>query len=142
MLRISVLLLGLLGALPASANGAIEIKEGYAYPPIGTNKVAVGYLSVTNNSEKDDALVSGQSTMAQTVEIHDHIHENGVMRMRQVKSVPLAAGETVVMKSGGLHLMIIGVKESMEVGSMVPVTLTLSSGAQIDAQLEVRARGR
>ena len=50
------------------------------------------------------------------------------MRMRQVKTLEIAPGETVALKPGGLHLMLIGLKRPLQDGE--EISLNLCSGEQ------------
>lgn len=88
-----------------------------------------GYVSITNNSHADDRLVAASAGFAKRVEIHEMIHDNGVMKMRQRDGgVHIPAGETVTLKPGGLHIMFMGLGETMAPGEMREVTLEFASG--------------
>lgn len=91
--------------------------------------VTGGYASITNNGEADDRLVGAAAGFAKKVEIHEMIHDNGVMKMRQRDGgIHIPAGETVMLKPGGLHLMLMGLGETMAPGEMREVTLEFASG--------------
>jgi len=71
--------------------------------------------------------------------------EKDVMRMRAVPALALPAGQTVELKPGGYHVMLMDLKAPVKAGEVVPLTLTLeSAGGQrstLDIQAEVRALG-
>jgi copper(I)-binding protein len=52
---------------------------------------------------------------ANSVEIHEHTHKDGVMRMRQLYELTIKAGESVVLEPGGFHLMVFGIKALPEI---------------------------
>ena len=83
----------------------IVISSARVLPPFPGRDTAAGYMSLTNHSKTDDKLVSVSSPISGAVEIHSHIEENGVMKMRQVPGITLKAGETVELKPGSFHLM-------------------------------------
>jgi len=67
--------------------------------------------------------------------------EDGVMRMRRLEGgVPLPAGETVKLEPGGKHIMLIGLKDRLEDGETVSMTLTFENAGQLDVQASVQAR--
>lgn len=91
--------------------------------------VTGGYVTITNNGHAGDRLVAASAGFAKRVEIHEMIHDNGVMKMRQRSGgVEIPAGETVMLKPGGLHLMLMGLGETMVPGEMRDVTLEFASG--------------
>ncbi len=64
--------------------------------------VTGGYVSITNKGHADDRLVAASAGFAKRVEIHEMIHDNGVMKMRQREGgIHIPAGGTVTLKPGG-----------------------------------------
>jgi len=91
--------------------------------------VTGGYVSITNNGNEADRLVGAKAGFAKRVEIHEMIHDNGIMKMRQRDGgIHIPAGETVMLKPGGLHLMLMGLAETMTPGENREVTLEFASG--------------
>jgi len=86
------------------AKDGIVISQARVLPPFPGKDTAAGYFEITNYGEADK-LVSVTSPVSGTVEIHNHIEENGIMKMRRVDGVDLAKGETLVFKPGSYHLM-------------------------------------
>jgi len=103
------------GEMPHGADGhthaghqmdeGIVISSARILPPFPGRDTAAGYMSITNHSKTDDKLISATSPISGAVEIHNHIEEGGVMKMRQVEGITLKAGETVELKPGSFHLM-------------------------------------
>ena len=88
-----------------------------------------GYVAITNNSDSDDRLVAVSAEFAKRVEIHEMMHDNGVMKMRERDGgIEIPAGETVMLKPGGLHIMFMGLGETMVSGEMREITLEFASG--------------
>jgi len=83
----------------------IVISSARVLPPFPGRDTAAGYMSITNHSKSDDKLVSVTSPISGAVEIHNHIQEDGVMKMRQVDGIEIKAGETIELKPGSFHLM-------------------------------------
>jgi copper(I)-binding protein len=91
----------------AQMRKGIEISSAYVRPPMPGRDIGAGFLDIKNHGA-DDKLISASSPVSDTVEVHNHINENGVMKMRQVEAVDLPKGETVSFKPGSYHLMFYG----------------------------------
>jgi copper(I)-binding protein len=86
-------------------------------------------------------LVSASSPAAGIVEIHEMTMQGDVMRMRAIPGLDLPAGKPVELKPGGLHLMLINLKQPLEPGKTVPVTLVVETGGKresIEVKVPVR----
>ena len=88
-----------------------------------------GYVAITNNSHSDDRLVAVSAGFAKRVELHEMTHDNGVMKMRESDGgIEIPAGETVMLQPGGLHIMFMGLAETMVAGEMREIALEFASG--------------
>lgn len=127
-------------ALPAAAADATAVMVGdpYAYAVPPGQRSTAAYMTLTNDSGQDRAVVAAESPAVESVEIHTHLHEDGMMRMRRVDRLDLPAGEKVALEPGGLHLMLIGLRETLAPGDSVEFTLELDDGSRIPVQAEVR----
>lgn len=92
----------------------------------------VVYMLLHNHSSQADALVGVSSDAAQTGEIHlSQMNANGVMEMTQQESIPLPIDAEVELKPGGYHVMLIGLKQDLNVGDKIIVTLHFMHHADI-----------
>lgn len=107
-----------------------------AVPP--SQKVTGAFMTIKNAGSADHKLVGVASPAAATVELHTHINDNGVMKMRPVKEIEIKAGGEAVLKPGGYHIMLIDLKQPLKEGEQVPVTLKFDDGStlQVDAPVE------
>jgi copper(I)-binding protein len=97
------------------------------------------YMTLNNPSAASDRLISAQTDVAHSVEIHETRMEGDVMRMQQVEDgIETPAGGQVELKPGGLHIMLIGLTRDLNVGDTFPVTLKFASGATLTVEAEVR----
>lgn len=130
-------LLILCGAVSAQALAEVAIDGAYvrAVPPGQPNSAA--FMEVSNKGSADLALVGGSSPVAEVVELHTHTMEGGMMRMRQVEKIDLPAGETVSLKPGGLHVMLIGLKQKLVPDQEVSLTLLFNDGSEVTLQAPV-----
>ena len=137
-LTLSSLTLGLLLAASVAAAEGIAIDDPYARAvPPGQPNSAV-FMGITNATGSDRALVSAESGASEVVELHTHTMEEGMMKMRKVDKIDLPAGETVALAPGGLHVMLIGLKDQLAPGGEVAVKLTFDDGTSADITAPVR----
>ena len=121
----------------AFAHEAVRVRDAWT-PPSMNQSNGVGFLTLHTAGE--DALVGVESDCCAIVELHEMTMNNDVMRMRRVKSIPLPAHKNVALKSGGYHLMLIGLKKPVEVGDEVPVTLRFKHAEPVNISLKARER--
>ena len=87
------------------------------------------FITIKNSTSGELSIASGASTVAARVEFHEMVMQNGKMVMQPKKSgIKVPAGGTTVLKPGGDHIMLMGLKQPLAVGSEVTVTLTFSNG--------------
>jgi copper(I)-binding protein len=87
------------------------------------------YLSIQNTGSGLDHLVEGDTPVAEGVELHQSVLEGEVVRMRRVEKLPLPPGEVVELRPGGLHLMLRGLRTSLNPGDTFPLTLRFQAAA-------------
>ncbi|WP_457676932.1 copper chaperone PCu(A)C [Thiolapillus sp.] len=137
----SGLLLGLFLATPAFAGTAaddIMIMDPWAreVPPGVTT--SAGFLTLHNKGDKEHKLVAAESPATGMVELHTHINDNGVMRMRPVEDIPVPPGGKTELRPGGYHLMLMMLKKPLKSGEKMPITLQFEDGSKKEIQAEVR----
>jgi copper(I)-binding protein len=116
----------------------LQVLDAWASPTPGGVDVSAGYLTVANDGESADRLISASSPRAARVEIHEMTMDGAVMQMRQVTALDVAPGERAELAPGGRHLMFIGVTQPFAVGEEIPVQLTFEHAGVMDIALPVR----
>ena len=86
-------------------------------------KTGVVYFSLAGEGKRGDRLVAAASEVAGRAEIHTHIEDNGVVRMRKVAGVDVPAGGTVEFRPGGYHVMLMGLRNPLEKGDRFDLDL-------------------
>lgn len=98
-----------------------------AIPP-GVKSAQV-HLSIVNSSNDERALGGVSSDAAEAMEIHEMKMQDGRMMMRKIDALSVPAnGERVLEHGSGYHLMLMGLKSSLEVGTTIKFTLTFKNG--------------
>lgn len=109
-----------------AANPYAEDAYIRAMPP--GQEVTGSFMILQNPTLKDIALVRAESDVAKNVELHEHIKEGGMMKMRPVKQIDIKAKSKTNLKPGGYHVMLIGLKRDLNLGEKIPMTLHFSDG--------------
>ena len=99
------------------------------------------YMTIVNNGANNWVLEGLAGDIAKRVELHSHIDDDGVMRMRPVDFIEIKPGVSVVLKPGGLHVMLIGINAPLKAGERFPLILKSKEGGDVQIQVEVRAPG-
>ena len=135
----------LLGAPAASAqdvrHGSITISTPWARATPGGATVAGAYLEIKADPGAGDTLLGARSPAAGTVELHDHIHDNGVMRMRQIETMPIAGGASLALKPGGKHLMLMALKAPLKEADVIDITLRFEKAGEVTVKVRVAPVG-
>jgi copper(I)-binding protein len=125
-------------AVAANIAEGIMVDDPYvrAVPPGQPNSAS--FMVLHNMGKQGSALTGASSPAAEVVELHTHTMEEGMMRMRRVEKIELPAGEVVNLKPGGLHVMLIGLKQQLVPDQKVPITLTFEDGSSLQLDVPVR----
>ena len=119
--------------------GALTLSQPWVRATPSGAKNGAAYLVVTNAGRGGDVLQSASSPVAGVVELHTHLHDNGVMRMRQVPESVIPAQQKVALQPGGLHIMLIDLKAPLKVGDTVPLTLRFETAGSVQLDVPVKA---
>jgi copper(I)-binding protein len=142
----AVAILAPLFAVAASAHefklGPIEIDHPWSRATPKGAMVAGGYFKVKNAGAVSDRLVGGSSQAGGRFEIHEMTMEGGVMRMRALRNgLEIKPGQTVELKPGSFHVMILDLKKPLQPGERFKGTLTFEKAGSVDVEYVVEAMG-
>ena len=128
-------------ALPVAAHAqSVEVKEAWVRGTVAAQKGTGAFMEITAKSTV--RLLSVESPMATSVEIHNMTMQNGVMKMFPVDGIDIPAGKTVKLASGGYHVMMMGLKQQMKPGERVALKLTFELADKKRESLELSAEVR
>lgn len=134
-----------LAALPMSMAQAadITVSHPWARASAMVAKAGAGFLTIQNTGASDDTLLSAQAptSVSAVTELHTHIKEGDVMKMRKVDSIPVPAGQTVTLQPGGLHVMLIDLAHPLTEGESFPLTLTFEKAGTVEVTMSVKGMG-
>lgn len=125
----------LAGASAKSAASMPTVAGAWARATAPGQSVGAAYMRIA--SPRDATLQKIETSIAKSVEVHAMDHENGVMRMRVVKSLHVAAGVPIDLAPGGMHLMLMGLKQPLKAGETLQLTMTFVADNQATTTLIV-----
>ena len=122
--------------LVAAASEPIKVTGGWVRSTVAGQKGSGAFMKIT--AKEAVQLTGVSSPVAGVAEVHEMKMDGDVMKMRAVPVLDLPSGSTVVLKPGGYHLMLMDLKQSLTVGSTVPVTLMFRDGKGAERRIEVK----
>jgi copper(I)-binding protein len=122
----------------AEANWQVSDAHMNEMPP-GQTRAAV-YLRLENRSQRERMIHYVSTPVAGTAEVHRHLYEDGMMKMRAVPHASVAAASVMEFKPHGYHIMLLDVAEAPAIGSHFPLTLEFDGGEKLEINVEVRPR--
>lgn len=141
-----VLLLVLFSSAVVSAQEAADectlayLFDGWARASVEGAPNSAAFGLVVNVSGEEDRLVSASSDAAEAVEIHETIMGDGdVMQMRPLADgLPVAANSYAELKPGGLHIMLINLKQPLAAGEVLDLTLNFEKAGEVQLSVPIR----
>ena len=116
----------------------VEIDGAYARASIPNVPNSAAFFVIKNNSDKDIAITSANSDIAEKNELHTHIKENKMMKMMKIEKLVVPAKSSLELKSGGDHVMLMGLKKELKVGDEINLELSFSDGDKKSIKVPVK----
>ena len=138
-MRRVVLAFALLGGC-VSVSAAVTVESAWVRATVPGQTASGAYMKL--RSSDNAALVKIATPTAGVADLHQMSLEGGVMKMRPLTRLPLPAGKTVELKSGGYHIMLMDLKRPLSKGDHVPMILSIEGGDGKTQKLEVQAEVR
>lgn len=130
---LSVLVVLLLTS-PLFAKDAITVEAPWARATILVSRLGVVYLTI--RSAIDDQLIAVETPVAETVMIHSVENSHDISHMVSLSTLPLPAGQVVLLAPGKIHLMLMGLQKKLVCGTF-PMTLRFQHADAITLTVQV-----
>ena len=132
-----------LSSLPAAARESAatclpEVRQGWIRLLPGGMPMHAGFARIVNRCTRPVALVSARSPGYASIELHETRNIAGVMRMRELPAVRIPAGESVTLKPGGIHLMLMDPVRPLRPGNRVAIVFVLSDNREVVGEFIAR----
>jgi len=105
----------------AKVDEAVQVSGAWVRETVSGQSIGAAYLRI--HSTQRVKLVRVHSGVARSAEIHQMSIENGLMKMRELKSVEIDAGREVALEPGGTHIMLVDMKRPLGPGEEVTLKL-------------------
>lgn len=106
----------------------VKVEDAWVRGTVAQQKATGAFMRLT--ASQNARLVAAESPVAGQVEIHEMTMANDVMRMREIPAIELSAGQTTELKPGGYHVMLMDIKQPLQAGQKVPLTLVFEDAAK------------
>lgn len=127
-----------IASIAAVFGADVEIDGAYARASIPNVPNSAAFFVIKNNSDKDIAITSANSDIAEKNELHTHIKENEMMKMMKIEKLVVPAKSSLELKSGGDHVMLIGLKKELKAGDEISLELSFSDGDKKSIKVPVK----
>jgi copper(I)-binding protein len=127
--------------LALADEAAFRVENSWARESPPLVKTGAVYLTLINSGAELDRLTSISGDVAKIIELHTHLHENGMMKMRPLDSVDIAPDKPAVFEPGGSHIMLIELTKPLQKGQVFPLTLHFENAADLRIDVPVKGLG-
>lgn len=127
-----------IASIAAVFGADVEIDGAYARASIPNVPNSAAFFVIKNNSDKDIAITGANSDIAEKNELHTHIKENKMMKMMKIEKLVVPAKSSLELKSGGDHVMLIGLKKELKAGDEISLELSFSDGDKKSIKVPVK----
>ena len=127
-----------IASIAAVFGADVEIDGAYARASIPNAPNSAAFFVIKNNSDKDIAITSANSDIAEKNELHTHIKENKMMKMIKIEKLVVPAKSSLELKSGGDHVMLMGLKKELKAGDEISLELSFSDGDKKSIKVPVK----
>jgi periplasmic copper chaperone A len=122
--------------------GSIDITQPWARATPKGASTGAAYMTITNDGTTPDRVNCASSDASAKCQIHSMTMDNGVMKMRPVEGgLEIKPGETVTLKPSGFHIMFVDLKNPLEQGKTVEVTLQFDKAGTVEVEFPIMAIG-
>lgn len=120
---------------------ADDIKIETAWARASVSRTGAAFVTVVNGGGVPDRLIGAASPVAADVMVHRSFEEDGTMKMQHVSALPIGAGQQIEMKPGGLHIMLVNLKQPLKKGDQFPLSLQFERGGTQEVTVTVYGPG-
>lgn len=128
----------LAAACSASGDAGIVVKDpwGRTSPKVAT---AAAFYMILEGGDTTDHLIGADADVCGTVEIHQTIITDGVMKMQPAEGgIEIPAGGAATLEPGGYHVMCINKTVELKAGDVIPLTLEFEVAPPQTVNAEIR----
>lgn len=125
---------------PAHPAGGVAVTRVWSRATSAQQPNGAAYFTI-GNSGAADTLTGASTPQAASADLHETVTSGGVMQMRPLSSVAVPHGKLVTFAPGGLHVMLMGLKQPLKPGDSFPLTLTFAKAGDVTVNAKVERAG-
>ena len=121
-----------------SLSGEMEIKKSWMRSA-EANTNSAGYLSIINGTAETDTLLSVSTDAFEAAEVHESYEtDDGLIGMRPAKNMSIASGDSLVLKPGGMHIMLMNAQNKLTESDSVNIYFSFKKAGDKTIKIPVR----
>ncbi len=117
-----------------------QVTEARIRLPAAPGLPGAGYFQLKGASSME-VLTGASSPAAERIELHYSSTENGVSRMQKMEQVSLPRTGEFTFEPGAHHLMLFGLRDGLQPGGTIPITLTFEKAQPVTVEARLEAPG-
>jgi len=122
--------------------GGILVAAPWSREAAGGAKRTVGYMRISNIGSRPDRLVGGTVAAAGRFELHRTVTVEENTHMRALpEGLEIRPGETVELKPGATHAMLVDLPRSPKAGETINGTLVFERAGRVEIEYQVGGLG-
>jgi copper(I)-binding protein len=122
----------------SSFAGKLSVTDAWSRSTPPGVTVGVVYFTLENDTGKSDRLLKLSTPIATKVEVHRTEVLDGIARMREVSVLHVDAGQTLEFQPGGMHVMLMGLKQPLVAGQPYELELRFEVAGPRKVKVAVR----
>ena len=135
---LATIAISMLLSLGSAQAQAIQIEDPYARAASPIAKSGAAFMHIINNGDVDDRLIAVRTDAAMMPELHTHLMEDGIAKMREVEGgFEILAGETTTLERGRLHIMLMGLTRPFIHGETITLTLIFEKSGELTIEIPI-----
>ena len=135
---LTLMLIGCTQSSKMPGSPDIQVRNTWIPVPLLTTKSSPVYMTLKNYGSQKDQLLAVHSPMAESARLYTTVRNEKRLAIRPVERIPIPAQGSTVLGYEGVHIMLIGLKETLKEGQLVPVTLTFQHAGDLKLMVSVR----
>lgn len=142
VMRYFVFFVSVLFLVPLEAWADIEFRHAWSRATAPGMPMGAVYGHIENKGDEDVTLISIEVDSARMAEVHESIEIDGMMRMREIVPFTIPAGEIVILKPAGRHIMLMGLSRALVQGQSIELSVTFSNGEKVQTSAVIGGFGQ
>ena len=123
-----------------AAHAQVTVQDAWVRATVAQQKATGAFMRL--ESAQDTKLVGASSPLTATVEVHEMLMQDNVMKMREVPAIEVPAGKPVDLKPGGYHIMLMKLAQQVKAGDDIPLALVFEDKDGKRTTVNVQAPAR